>query len=497
MEGENRFLKAGRQAAVDRQIRVMGFSLFCLQLVLFSVSLHAIKSFQASLASLKYTTSSTAKTVKVIEDVIVQSIQRNSTFTIFPEGLLWWYLPTKTAALAEASVHVAVTDSTPLTNPCSDDSNNSDLVTILSCLASKYSHYIVVNVPTKTCDGDSCNLWNAAYAFGTNGQILATYRKSHNYGSQPPYDAPTDFDVSYFTVDNIKFGLLICFDIEFKQPIDELLATGIDYVIMPMEWTNTFPISWSTMYQQSFSYIYDTNLLAVNDGDNAYSWGSGAYASGAVLAQTFSVNESSIDTLLLVNIEKLSRKQRDLATATTSSITDVPAHAQDTYECQFPMYGAGRCAKIVDNTGSLSIKNGNATCNFQWSNAINTNANSLLVAVAHDFSMSTGSTSPSVLHVLICSMVVCVPDGDSTSTCQSSFKSFHVDNAAIALLNDDLSDSYQVLPMAADAMGLGIDTQYMKTLKSDGVYEMQMNFPSESSDNLSTICLKAVDQTTK
>ncbi len=474
----------------------MRVSFLCLAL-LCAALLSATQSFQASLASLKYTTSSTAKTVQLIEDVIVASIQQKSTLTIFPEGLLWWYLPTKEAALAEASIHIAVTDGMPLSNPCSENSTNTDLITVMSCLASKHSHYTVVNLPTKTCEGDSCYLWNAVYAFGVSGEILASYRKSHNYGSQPPYDAPTEFDVSFFTVNNIKFGLLICFDIEFKQPIKDLIAAEIDYVIMPMEWTNTYPISWSIMYQQSFSYIYDTNLLVVNDGDNAYSWGSGAYSSGNVLAQTFSVNESSIDTLLLVNIDKSSKTYKNLVSSTVATNTERSIPETATYDCQFPMYGSGRCARISDNSGSLSINNGNATCNFRWNNAINTNANSALVAVAHDFSMATGSTSPSTLHVLICSMVVCVSDGDDFNTCQSSFKQFHVDSAAVTLLNEELSDSYQVMPMAADAAGMGIDIDYMKTVKSDRFYEMQLSLAADDADNLSTICLKAIDQATR
>ena len=474
----------------------MRVSFLCLVL-LCAASLSATQSFQASLASLKYTTSSTDKTVQLIEDVIAASIRQKSTFTIFPEGLLWWYLPTKEAALAEASTHIAVTDGIPLSNPCSENSTNTDLITSMSCLASKHSHYIVVNLPTKTCEGESCYLWNAAYAFNVRGEILASYRKSNNYGSQPPYDAPTEFDVSVFTVNNIKFGLLICFDIEFKQPIKDLIAAEVDYVIMPMEWTNTYPISWSIMYQQSFSYIYDTNLLVVNDGDNAYSWGSGAYSSGQVLAQTFSVNESSIDTLLLINIDKLSKKHKSLVPNAVAATVERSVPEIDTYDCQFPMYGSGRCARISGNSGSLSISNGNATCHFRWNNAVNTNANSALVAVAHDFSMSTGSTSPPTLHVLICSMVVCVSDDNNFNTCQSSFKQFHVDSAAVTLLNEELLDSYQVMPMVADAAGMGIDINYMKTLQSDRLYEMQLNFPVDEMDNLSTICLKAVDQTTR
>ena len=74
---------------------------------------------------------------------------------------------------------------------------------------------------------------NSAYVFGASGSEIAKYRKIQLFGEdEKALYTPGN---SYQTFDylGVKFGLLICYDVEFPEHVRELARRGVDVVLVP------------------------------------------------------------------------------------------------------------------------------------------------------------------------------------------------------------------------------------------------------------------------
>ncbi|HEY9094696.1 MAG TPA: nitrilase-related carbon-nitrogen hydrolase, partial [Hydrogenophaga sp.] len=76
--------------------------------------------------------------------------------------------------------------------------------------------------------------FNAVQAIDEHGQAIGHYRKTHLYGALDhqqfnPGDAPSQA----FIYRGWRLGLLICFDVEFPEPVRMLALQGVDAVLVP------------------------------------------------------------------------------------------------------------------------------------------------------------------------------------------------------------------------------------------------------------------------
>ncbi len=75
---------------------------------------------------------------------------------------------------------------------------------------------------------------NSAALIGPDGEILLNYRKSHLFGDLDRAmfrSVGTEFPVA--ELNGLKFGLLICYDIEFPEPARRLALAGVDVLLIP------------------------------------------------------------------------------------------------------------------------------------------------------------------------------------------------------------------------------------------------------------------------
>lgn len=107
----------------------------------------------------------------------------------------------------------------------------------LSQIARRHGLTIVAGFAEK--DGDS--VYNSAFLTDGKSQTAA-YRKSHLYG---PYErqwfrpeAPSSI---LATIEGIRLGMLICYDVEFPENVRRLAQAGADLVVVP----TALPSGWS------------------------------------------------------------------------------------------------------------------------------------------------------------------------------------------------------------------------------------------------------------
>lgn len=109
----------------------------------------------------------------------------------------------------------------------------------ISAVARKHNVGIIYGY----CERDSVSgrLFNSAQFVDKNGKSIANYRKTHLYSDyEKAYFSPGDVLGPPVNFMGLRIGLLICFDIEFPEPIRTLALQGVDLVVVPT--ANTSPV---------------------------------------------------------------------------------------------------------------------------------------------------------------------------------------------------------------------------------------------------------------
>jgi nitrilase len=82
--------------------------------------------------------------------------------------------------------------------------------------------------------GVSGHIYNSVQVFDPAGQPLAHYRKTHLFGPQERAAyRPGDCFEPPFALGGFKFGLLICYDVEYPEAVRSLALLGADVVLVP------------------------------------------------------------------------------------------------------------------------------------------------------------------------------------------------------------------------------------------------------------------------
>jgi omega-amidase len=78
---------------------------------------------------------------------------------------------------------------------------------------------------------------NTCVAIDSTGEILATYAKIHLFtpGGEHQYYSPGE-DLAHFSIDSVKFGIAICYDLRFSELFSLYRELGVHCVLVPAAW---------------------------------------------------------------------------------------------------------------------------------------------------------------------------------------------------------------------------------------------------------------------
>ena len=84
-------------------------------------------------------------------------------------------------------------------------------------------------------------IFNSVQVIGPEGHALAHYRKTHLFGAaeRAAYQ-PGNCFATPFEFDDFRFGLLICYDVEFPEPARSLVLAGADVLLVPTALTDEY-----------------------------------------------------------------------------------------------------------------------------------------------------------------------------------------------------------------------------------------------------------------
>jgi predicted amidohydrolase len=154
-----------------------------------------------------------AANLAAVRRAAAEAVAAGARFVVFPEAFVTGYNigPELTGALAE-----------PADGPIARE---------LRTIAAGAGLALLCGYPELAGDWD---VFNSALLVERDGTVLLNYRKTHLYG---------DLDRAAFRagealapvveVDGVRVGVLVCYDVEFPEPVRELALAGAQLVAVP------------------------------------------------------------------------------------------------------------------------------------------------------------------------------------------------------------------------------------------------------------------------
>ncbi|GBL95456.1 Vascular non-inflammatory molecule 3 [Araneus ventricosus] len=203
-------------------------------------------------------------------------------------------------------------------NPCVENAKDRTILYTVSCFARENNIYIVANLvgsePCEaTCDAaevESCDakcpddgvfFYNTNVAFDREGNLIARYRKVHPYYREI-VNAPEEPEFGVFETEFGKFGMIVCFDLVFKEAVLLKDDYDIDTLLFPTYWYDDIVPLNAVEFQQAWAIGNGVNVLSANThAPGTGSMGSGIFSKDdGALVYTYEPDGKS--KLLLANV---------------------------------------------------------------------------------------------------------------------------------------------------------------------------------------------------
>ena len=125
------------------------------------------------------------------------------------------------------------------------DPDGESVRAAFSALAKERSVNIVAGSAATNRDG---KVFNTACVFDREGACVAAYDKTHLFTPMGEHEYFTPGDhLCTFTLDGVKCGLIICYDLRFPELTRSLVLQGADLLFVPAEWPAVRVAHWQTL----------------------------------------------------------------------------------------------------------------------------------------------------------------------------------------------------------------------------------------------------------
>ena len=114
------------------------------------------------------------------------------------------------------------------------DRDGSRVRQVFGALAAQYQVNIVAGSVSNLRDG---RVYNTAMVFDRTGACIASYDKTHLFTpmGEDNYYTPGD-RLCTFSLDGVKCGLIICYDVRFPELTRSLTVPGLDMLFVVSQW---------------------------------------------------------------------------------------------------------------------------------------------------------------------------------------------------------------------------------------------------------------------
>ncbi|CAG9767569.1 unnamed protein product [Ceutorhynchus assimilis] len=228
---------------------------------------------------------------------IIENVTKNQTLDliIFPESTLTPYFSTTFTSSLVPSSDVILCNST--------DTRYQRFLRHISCAAVLHSTTIVINFTEEEIDESGNKLfYNTNVALGTDGTVLARYRKYNLFGERGK-TRPEILDLPVITIKNTTFGIMTCFDIQFGKPGFNLVKEKrVENIIFPLNWISELPYLTALQTEQMWAQEMDVVLLAAGASYPETGAGGSGIFLGARGAQLSEISPTGSTNILIGSV---------------------------------------------------------------------------------------------------------------------------------------------------------------------------------------------------
>ena len=194
--------------------------------------------------------------------------------------------------------------------PCiQSDFDDRPILKELSSIARRNKIYLVATLADikkcygqESCPKDGVFMHNTQVAFDRSGQLIGRYHKYHLYG-ESHYDVPKEVELAYFDTDfGVRFGMYICFDRLFKDPMFSLINDlNVTSMALSTWFYDEHPFYLSHQIDQAWAQRLKINILSSNAKMlNLGTTGSGIFTPYSAAVYEHDTGESLSESVVLV-----------------------------------------------------------------------------------------------------------------------------------------------------------------------------------------------------
>ena len=115
------------------------------------------------------------------------------------------------------------------------------------------------------------HIYNTACVFDRTGACLAEYDKTHPFSPMGEHEVYTPGNhLVTFTLDSVRCGLLICYELRFPELWRTLALRGAEVVFLPAQWTAARQYHWETLTAaraiENQLFVVSCNACGARDG---------------------------------------------------------------------------------------------------------------------------------------------------------------------------------------------------------------------------------------
>ena len=167
------------------------------------------------------------------------------------------------------------------------DENAKAVRTRFSPLARELNVNIVAGSVSNNRGG---HIYNTACVFDRAGACIAEYDKTHPFTPMGEHEIYTPGDhLVTFTLDGVRCGLLICYEVRFPELWRTLALRGAQVMFLPAQWTAARQYHWETLTAaraiENQLFVVSCNACGERDGTLYGGFSRIIDPLGAVLAQ--------------------------------------------------------------------------------------------------------------------------------------------------------------------------------------------------------------------
>uniref|UniRef100_A0A1A7WLY4 Biotinidase n=1 Tax=Iconisemion striatum TaxID=60296 RepID=A0A1A7WLY4_9TELE len=344
------------------------------------------------------------RNLDVYEEQAALAAQQGAQIIVYPEDGIHGFNYTRSSISGYLET---IPDPDEGWNPCVDPGrfNNTEVLQRLSCMARRYYLYLVANMadlqpcPLKTdrsssCPSDGHWQFNTNVVFNSEGLLVARYHK-HNLYFEEAFNQPPQAEIATFETPFAgTFGLIVCFDILFRDPTVTLVEQGVRQLVFPTAWMNQLPLLDSIQFQQAFSLGANVSLLAANiRNDRLIMTGSGIYTPFSATYHHAKRGDPEEGRLLLARVPVLHPQWVRQDTPTTEAVdttgstsseatdsgfchrescADLPPPDAATVPSSYPSFNSSmmhdpfQFALLNETGGKLTMCDGTFCCHLQY-----------------------------------------------------------------------------------------------------------------------------------